>query len=125
VYRSFSKPPFSSAGLLHKCRYSLGSIALWTRAEQVELVNPYSGHTLTTKKHFSYYKFFLPENVDSFQLTLANCTVQIHLKVRTGRQLLGSGFVRIFSISILDPAQCQNRRFRVFEAGYWKDVRNL
>jgi hypothetical protein len=48
----------------------------------VELVNPYSGLTLTTKKHFSYYKFFLPENVDSFQLTLANCTVQIHLKVR-------------------------------------------
>ncbi len=87
---------FACAGLLHKCRYSLGSIALWTRAEQVELVNPYSGLTLTTKKHFSYYKFFLPENVDSFQLTLANCTVQIHLKVCTGRQLFGSG--RIFSI---------------------------
>jgi hypothetical protein len=84
VFRSFSKPAFACAGLLHKCRYSLGSIALWTRAEQVELVNPYSGLTFTTKKHFSYYKFFLPENVDSFQLTLANCTVQIHLKVRTG-----------------------------------------
>jgi hypothetical protein len=67
----------------------------------VELVNPYSGHTLTTKKHFSYYKFFLPENVDSFQLTLANCTVQIHLKVRTGRQLFGS-WIRE-NIFYLDP----------------------
>jgi hypothetical protein len=71
-----------SSGLLHKCRYSLGSIALWNKAEQVELVNPYTGDTLTTKKHFSYYKFFVPENVDSFELELSNCSVQIQIKVR-------------------------------------------
>ncbi len=38
-----------------------------------------------------------------------------------GRKLLGSGFVRIFSIWILDPAQCQNSLFRDFEASYWKE----
>lgn len=82
AYLSPFEEKITQQGLLHKCRYSLGSIALWTRAEQVEMVNPYSGHTFTTKKHFSYYKFFVAENVDSFQLNLLNCTVQIHLKER-------------------------------------------
>lgn len=71
------------SGLLHKCRYSLGSIAIWTRAEQVELIVPFVPREYTTKKHFSYFKFFLPDNIDAFQLRLSNCSVQLVIKVQT------------------------------------------
>ena len=66
-------------GLHHKCRYSLGSIALWSRAHQVDLIIPYKKKTYTTKKHFSYYKFFIPENVNTFTLKLTDCTVMTRI----------------------------------------------
>ena len=62
-------------GIHHKCRYSLGSIALWSRADQVEFIIPYEKKTYTSKKHFSYYKFFIPENVNTFTLELSDCRV--------------------------------------------------
>jgi len=67
-------------GLLHKCRYSLGSIAHWTKAEQIELIIPFKKQTYSTKKHFSYYKFFIPDNVDKFELQLSNCTIKHQIK---------------------------------------------
>ena len=63
-------------GIHHRCRYSIGSIALWTRAEQVDLIIPYTKKTYTTKKHFSYYKFFIPDNINSFVLTVSNCAMK-------------------------------------------------
>jgi len=66
-------------GLHHKCRYSLGSIALWTRAEQVDLIIPYKKKTYATKKHFSYFKFFIPENVNTFKLELSGCKVMTRI----------------------------------------------
>jgi len=66
-------------GIHHRCRYSIGSIALWTRAETVDLIIPYTKKTYTTKKHFSYYKFFISENVDSFDLTISGCTIKTEL----------------------------------------------
>ena len=48
-------------GLSQRCRYSLGSIALWSRAENVDLILPNSPEvkTYTTKRAFSYYKFYV------------------------------------------------------------------
>ena len=37
-------------GIHQKCRYSLGSIALWSRADSVELVSPLTKQTVVTKK---------------------------------------------------------------------------
>jgi hypothetical protein len=46
---------------------------LWNRAESVELLLPNVGRqTFRTKKHFSYYKFFVPYDVDHFRLTVAS-----------------------------------------------------
>ena len=66
-------------GLHHKCRYSLGSIALWSRADQVDLIIPYEKKTYATKKHFSYFKFFIPENVNTFTLSVSGCRVMTRI----------------------------------------------
>jgi len=69
-------------GIHHRCRYSIGSIALWTRAEQVDLIIPYEKKSYTTKKHFSYYKFFIPDNVNNFVLTVSNCVIKTKINTR-------------------------------------------
>ena len=52
--------------------------ALWNRAESVELILPNGGkQNFRTKKHFSYYKFFVPDDVDHFRLTMTSCTVTL------------------------------------------------
>ena len=62
-------------GIHKKCRYSLGSIALWSQADNVEHIIPHNKLSLVTKKHFSYYKFFIPDNINTFSLTISNCSV--------------------------------------------------
>ena len=71
-------------GFLHRCRYSLGSIAIWSRAESVDLILPSSAgdgvndsHQYQTRKHFSYYKFFVPDDAHRFKLTISNCFVNL------------------------------------------------
>ena len=68
---------------MHRCRYSLGSIAIWNRAESVDLILTNSGgedsfqHQYHTRKHFSYYKFFIPDDAHRFKLTISNCFVNL------------------------------------------------
>ena len=70
--------PFDEThGLLQKCRYSLGSIALWTRAETVDLILPNLPQSFRTRKHFSYYKFHVSDDVDVFKLVISHCEVKI------------------------------------------------
>jgi len=67
--------PFNEpVGFLRKpCRYSLGSIALWNKAENVARIQPYRQEQFVTQKHFSYYKFYSPDDISQFSLTLSNC----------------------------------------------------
>ena len=69
---------------MHRCRYSLGSIAIWSRAESVDLILTNSGvetkqntQSYQTRKHFSYYKFFVPDDAHRFKLTISNCFVNL------------------------------------------------
>ena len=71
-------------GFMHRCRYSLGSIAIWSRAESVDLILTNSGREdeqntqlYQTRKHFSYYKFFVPDDAHRFKLTISNCFVNL------------------------------------------------
>ena len=71
-------------GFLHRCRYSLGSIAIWSRAESVDLILANYGEEggkknsqYHTRKHFSYYKFFIPDDAHRFKLTVSNCFVSL------------------------------------------------
>ena len=83
-------------GIHQKCRYSLGSIALWSRADSVELVSPLAKQTVVTKKHFSYFKFFIPENTNSFSLTLSNCSVltEVHPSIYNREQCIEYAAIR-------------------------------
>ena len=67
--------PFNEPiGFLRKqCRYSLGSIALWNKAENVARIQPYNKEKFITSSHFSYYKFYVPDDISRFSLTLSNC----------------------------------------------------
>ena len=73
---AYLQPTNEPQGFLRKqCRYSLGSIALWNRADNVALVQPHRKETFITQRHFSYYKFYVAEEVTQFQVTLSNCRV--------------------------------------------------
>ena len=85
-YASAYLEPFEErlGGFMHRCRYSLGSIAIWSRAESVDLILTNSGgetepntQLYQTRKHFSYYKFFVPDDAHRFKLTISNCFVNL------------------------------------------------
>ncbi|XP_023328883.1 post-GPI attachment to proteins factor 6 [Eurytemora carolleeae] len=82
AYLSPYEEKITQQGLLHKCRYSLGSIALWTKADQVELIIPFQNMEYSTKKHFSYYKFYISDNIDNYKLYISNCTIKHQIKER-------------------------------------------
>ena len=48
----------------------MGSIALWSVADSVETINPYVARNYVTRKHFSYFKFFIGDNVQRLLVTL-------------------------------------------------------
>lgn len=76
---AYLEPSDEPLGFLRQqCRYSLGSIALWNRADNVELIQANLKQTFYTSRHFSYYKFYIPEDIHQFSLTLSDC--QVHLK---------------------------------------------
>ena len=58
---------------------SISFSALWNKAESVELILPnLPNQNFVTKKHFSYYKFFVPDDVDNFKLKISNCIVRLN-----------------------------------------------
>ena len=62
-------------GIHQQCRYSLGSIALWSVADSVQTINPHVTGTYVTRKHFSYFKFYIGDNVQRFTVSLSDCQV--------------------------------------------------
>ena len=62
--------------LLLRRRYSLGSIALWTRADGgVQLILSNAPALFRTRRHFSYFRFFVPDAVDAFKLVISDCSI--------------------------------------------------
>ena len=81
---AYLEPTNEPQGFLRQqCRYSLGSIALWNRADNVELIQPNKQESFITSRHFSYFKFYVPQDTNHFTLTVANCSVLL----KTGRAL--------------------------------------
>ena len=73
------------------------------KADQVELIIPFVKKEYKTRKHFSYFKFFVPENVDSFKLNISDCTIRHQIKVQVLSQniqffpVIKRGIVPIFT----------------------------
>ncbi len=77
---AYLEPEDEPIGFLQKkCRYSLGSIALWTKTDNVELILPNSEERqiFRTRRHFSYYKFYVPSDISRFIVTVFNCKVKL------------------------------------------------
>ena len=75
---AYIDPYEEAVGIGHKCRYSLGSVALWSRTEDVDLILPNRGPQIfKSKSRFSYLKFYVPDDVDNFELTVDNCVVNL------------------------------------------------
>lgn len=74
---AYLSPYEQEHGLLRKCRYSLGSVALWSRVENMQLILPNVVQTFRTQNHFSYFKFFVHDDVDAFKLVVSNCVVRV------------------------------------------------
>ena len=75
VQYSYSTVQYSTiqySTIHQQCRYS---IALWLVADSVETINPYVARNYVTRKHFSYFKFYIGDNVQRLVVTLSNCTV--------------------------------------------------
>lgn len=101
--------------LRKKCRYSLGSIALWSRADNVDLVQPNRQQTFRTRKHFSYYKFYVPDDVDSFELAISNCVVRLRndrltINAKACIDYIG---IRAKALPFHNPTQYQDSRKNV------------
>ncbi|KAG1674326.1 Post-GPI attachment to proteins factor 6 [Nymphon striatum] len=62
-------------GVSHKCHYSLDSVASWISYNDVSLLTADVPASVTTSYNHSYFKFYVPENIWSFDIKVFNCTV--------------------------------------------------
>ncbi|CAG0890026.1 unnamed protein product [Darwinula stevensoni] len=81
-------------GIIHRCRYSLGSIAFWTVASNVGLVPVNQPTFLHSKEHFTYYRFYVPENVWNIQVELSRCEVIVQYNESKPENCLSGVYLR-------------------------------
>ncbi|XP_069945132.1 post-GPI attachment to proteins factor 6-like isoform X1 [Cherax quadricarinatus] len=60
-------------GIIHKCRYSLGSIAMWSQKDHIQTLNIGVKQSVRTHENLSYYRFFLPSHTWFLQVNISNC----------------------------------------------------
>ncbi|XP_040573656.1 post-GPI attachment to proteins factor 6 [Lepeophtheirus salmonis] len=55
-----------------ECRYSVGSIGIWNKADNIQSVF-LGDQTLKTSSRYSYFKILVPDSVPHFKIILSNC----------------------------------------------------
>lgn len=55
-------------GLIHKCRYSLGSIAMWRQQDDVHTLQPGHMTMVTTTRNMEYYRLTLKQSLFLFKI---------------------------------------------------------
>ncbi|KAK3885702.1 hypothetical protein Pcinc_010089 [Petrolisthes cinctipes] len=60
-------------GIIHKCRYSLGSIAMWTQKGYVKTLEVGGKQTITTRENLSYYRFYVPSHTWFLRVNVSSC----------------------------------------------------
>ncbi|ROT80497.1 transmembrane protein 8B isoform X2 [Penaeus vannamei] len=63
-------------GIVHKCRYSLGSVAMWSQKEQIHTINIGKRQTVCTHENLSYYRFYVPSHTWFLQINITNCQIR-------------------------------------------------
>ncbi|XP_077255398.1 post-GPI attachment to proteins factor 6 isoform X3 [Temnothorax americanus] len=65
-------------GLGHKCRYSIGTVALWSQIDNIKNIPITRPTRLRTTATTTYYKIYIPSGILSFRLSVWNCTFTLH-----------------------------------------------
>ncbi|XP_063843787.1 uncharacterized protein LOC135090714 isoform X1 [Scylla paramamosain] len=60
-------------GIIHKCRYSLGSIAMWSQKDKVKTLHIGAKQSIRTHENLSYYRFYIPSHTWFLQVNISNC----------------------------------------------------
>ncbi|XP_042228879.1 transmembrane protein 8B-like isoform X2 [Homarus americanus] len=62
-------------GIIHKCRYSLGSIAMWSQKDHIQTLNIGIKQSVRTHENLSYYRFYVPSHTWFLQVNVSNCHI--------------------------------------------------
>ncbi|OXU28873.1 hypothetical protein TSAR_000403 [Trichomalopsis sarcophagae] len=77
AYLSYWDEKVHQKGLGHKCRYSIGSVAIWSETTGIKNIPLGYQYTLKTKETISYYKIFIPMDTWSFQVDIWGCNFKL------------------------------------------------
>ncbi|XP_025266403.1 post-GPI attachment to proteins factor 6 isoform X1 [Camponotus floridanus] len=78
AYMSYWDERVQQQGLGHKCRYSIGTVALWSQVDNIENISVGYQMTFQTSTTTTYYKIYIPSGVWSFRLSVWNCNFLLH-----------------------------------------------
>ncbi|XP_043483098.1 post-GPI attachment to proteins factor 6-like isoform X3 [Leptopilina heterotoma] len=73
AYLSHWDEKVQQQGLGHKCRYSIGSVALWNQMGDIQNIPLGYQKTMKTSEAISYYKIFIPSGTWHFQVQIWGC----------------------------------------------------
>lgn len=76
-------------GIIHKCRYSLGSIAMWNQKDHIKTLYTGMVQTVRTHENLSYYRFHIPSHTWFLEVSISNCqTLEQIIDGSTGEHLV-------------------------------------
>ncbi|RXG61843.1 Transmembrane protein 8B [Armadillidium vulgare] len=63
-------------GLIHKCRYSLGSVAMWSQKDHIRTLNIGLPQRISTLENLSYFRFYVPSHTWLVKVNISNCRIR-------------------------------------------------
>lgn len=78
AYLSYWDEKVQQQGLGHKCHYSIGSVAIWTKTNSIENIPIGCQYTLRTKETTSYYKIYIPSGTWNFRVHIWGCNFTMY-----------------------------------------------
>ncbi|KDR17993.1 hypothetical protein L798_07174, partial [Zootermopsis nevadensis] len=77
AYISHLNQHVQQEGLGHKCRYSLGSVGVWSHIMGIPVVSPGVPKIIITVDHISYFKIFIPAGTWHFSIKISHCEFRV------------------------------------------------
>lgn len=77
-------------GLGHKCHYSIGSVAMWVQANEIQTLPIGIEKSMRTSQPSTYYKIFIPSGTWNFRITIWGCKSKFKLSNNTSNTCIKS-----------------------------------
>ncbi|XP_011646834.1 post-GPI attachment to proteins factor 6-like [Pogonomyrmex barbatus] len=78
AYMSYWDERVQQQGLGHKCRYSIGTVALWSQTNNIKNIPINYETRLRTSATTTYYKIYIPSGILNFRVSVWNCSFLLH-----------------------------------------------